>query len=287
MSTDNCHFSVLRLMPNSMRGERLNVGLVVFHPNQDVTVHLDVSQERLRSFDPNLAGINWDDWASQAVKILSDAPSDVRATLLKTAFGPITTDAELGWFRASNNVEVQDNVSSLLKRLVSRPVRLVKVGRTHSTRKTKLQTQLKNWFRVQKILGRSMNDLSNNQVVEEYPISIETDSFADFAFKNGALHIMETIDLRGVDHLTASLRNKAAFKSVVLDQAADVTGGGGQRIAIVAASNYAAIKPALKMIERNADDVVAVENHKDVDRLVRKLTEALHLTQMLPSLNFP
>jgi hypothetical protein len=281
MNITHYHFAVLRVMPNAMRGERFNIGLAVFHPDQSVSLHLDVSRERLKALDPNLSVIKWDLWATQARDLLEQLPYEARLNWLKTAFTPITADAELGWFRAANDQEVRDNIESLLKRLVSRPRRLIRAERTKGSQPTRLQSQLKNWFKAQHILGKSMDDLAKNRIVEEYPVSIDTDSYADFAFKNGALHIIETMDLRGVDHLTARLRNQAAFKSIVLDQARDVTQGGGQRIAILAASDYGAVKSAVKMIERNADDVVSMDNPGDVDRLILKLSNALHLQNQI------
>ncbi|KAF3999190.1 DUF3037 domain-containing protein [Glaciimonas immobilis] len=288
MKTTDYYFSVLRVVPNVMRGERVNVGLVVFHPGgHDVTIHLHIIKDRLRALDPNLSAIKWDAWAMQAKESLTAIPVENRVHFLQTAFSPITTDTQTGWFKATSEEEVQDNIDGLLKRLVVSPQRVIRIENKGLPRTTKLQAELKNWFKAQKIMGKNMDDLSRSQIVSEYPVSLETDSYADFAFKNGALHVMETMDLRGVNYLSARLRNQAAFKSIVLDQAREVTQGGGQRIAVVSASDYSLVKPAIKMIERNADDVISMESQEDIDRLIRRLTEALHLTTQLsnPTLN--
>ena len=279
MNYHDYRFSVLRVVPNAMRGERVNIGLAAFHPTGKVTFHLSVNRDRLRALDPNLTAINWETWGAQAEELFSKLPEAARLQWLRTSMAPVTCDAELGLFRATPG-DFALQVEDLLERLVLKPRRLLQKGQQRKRQPTQLQAQLKSWFKAEKIMGKGMDDITKHRIVEEYPISLETDSFADFAFKNGALHIMETLDLRNIDHLTNRIRNQAAFKSIVLDQARDVI-GHGQRIAIVAATDYLAVKPALKMIERNADDLISMDSQADIDRLVKRLTDALHLSEQL------
>ncbi|USE78867.1 DUF3037 domain-containing protein [Cupriavidus gilardii] len=278
MTQTDFKFSVLRVIPNAVRGERVNVGLSTVDPSSTVRIHLHVNRDRLRALDPNLTAIDWENWAEQAETLLNSLPESARTQWLCTGLAPVIADKEFGWFKASQD-GYDTMVDQLLERLVLKP-RKVAERRKSGRQATHLQAQLRNWFKAEKIMGKSMDDLSRHRIVEEFPVSIETDSFADFAFKNGALHIMETLDLRHVDHLTARLRNQAAFKSVVLDQARDVV-GDGKCIAIVAATDYQAVKPALRMIERNADEVLSIDSPQDVERLATRLSEALHLPNLL------
>jgi len=149
-------------------------------------------------------------------------------------------------------------------------------------RNNKLTRQLKDWFKQAKVMGRNMDDLSHSRIVEQYPVSVESDVYADFAYKNGHLHVIETLDLRGADHMTPGLRNNAAFKSITLDMARDVV-GQGKRIGIVSASNYANVKSAVRLFERNADELYSLESTDDVQRLADFLASGLHIDGKLLS----
>lgn len=281
MNSSNHKFRVLRVTPNPIRGERLNVGLLVTNPEGKFEVRLHVMRDRLAALDPNLTAIQWEDWAKHAKESIDQLPEELALAWIERGLSPVQADVHDGVFVASSAAEFEVQVQMLLERLVVKPSRQFRAPRSKGKQSTQLQAQFKNWFKSAQILGRTMEDISRRQIVQEYPVSLETDSFADFAFKNGALHILETLDLRGVDHLTPRLRNQAAFKSIVLDQASAVTTGGGQRIAVVAASDYGSVKPAIRLIERSADDLISMDSPNDVQRLVEHLTASLHLSGQL------
>lgn len=281
MNSSNHKFRVLRITPNLIRGERLNVGLLLMNPDGKCEVRLHIVRDRLAALDPNLTAISWESWAKHVMETINQLPQELVPAWLERGLNPVHADSHDGVFIASSAAEFEEQVQMLLERLVIRPTRQHRAPRSKGKQPTQLQAQFKNWFKGAQILGRSMEDISRHQIVQEYPVSLETDSFADFAFKNGALHILETLDLRGVDHLTARLRNQAAFKSIVLDQASAVTVGGGRRIAVVAATDYASVKPAIRLIERSADDLISMDSPNDVQRLVEHLTVSLHLSGQL------
>lgn len=281
MTERNYEFTVLRIVPNAMRGERVNVGIAVFDADGTVSIKLDTNKNRLCSFDPNLSAINWDDWQAQARQTLAAIPAASRTYWLTHGLHPVVADEKRGVFRADRD-SYEDRVDDLLRRLVATPAREVRAQR-RVLQRTGLHAQWKGWFKAQRIMGRGIEDMERNQIVESYPVSEETSTFAEFAFRNGALHIMETLDLRNIDHLTQRQLNTAAFKSIVLDEARPLVAGGGRRIAVISATDYDAVRPAIKMVERMADDVVMMESADDVARLVRQIGNALHRTDELDS----
>ena len=54
-------------------------------------------------------------------------------------------------------------------------------------------------------------------MVSNYLIDPQTELYADFALLNGQLHVIEVMDLRGVDRLSSAMRGEAALKGVTLE----------------------------------------------------------------------
>lgn len=275
-------FSVIRAIPDAMRGERVNVGIAVSHPNGRTTVHLAPDHHRLRHFDPALHVIEWDKWEREVNECLSSMPDTSHRYWLTHGLGPITADEAQGWFKADSEQALGDEIDLLIRRLIA-PRHQESADRYVSTppRPIRLRSQLKDWLKRQHVMGKSVDDLHNRRVVEHFPVSDETETFAEFAFRNGSINIMETLDLRNVTQLTERLRNEAAFKSVVLSEAKYLLDRGSKRIAVVAATDYGAVRSAVRMVEREADDVFYMEKPQDVTRLVVQISEALHLPSVL------
>lgn len=261
------------------RNERINVGIVLWKES-GFEIICSTSASRLASLDRNyprisifkelISGTLGDSIAEQ----LSDKNLSVESARIMLGFliKPLRTVP--GGVMFSDDGDFTNEIERTLDALVRPSKFTVKIK---SVRKSnKLESQFKHWLRSSKIMGRTMEDLSKHRVVPQYPVSVEADVYADFAYKNGALHVMETLDMRGATHVTGSLRNTAAFKSITLDMAADVV-GSGKRIGIVAASDYSAIKSALKLFERNADEVFSMDSPNDTQRLANLLSTGLHI----------
>lgn len=279
MNQHNYRFTVLRAVPSLMRGERVNVGIAVFHPDGDVAVHVGITRNRSRSFDPRLGAIDWQVWQEQVHETLQELPLDSRKYWLMHGLSPIVADEEMGSFRVDGEMSYSDAVGDLLRRLVSVSVREHQ-PRLQVAQAPRLKSQLKTWFKAQRIMGSSLDDLYNRRIVEAFPISDETDTVAEFAFMNGSVHVMETLDLRDISHLTQQQKNKAAFKSVVLHEARALP-NVGRRIAVVAATDYQTVRPVVRMVEHAADDMFHMESAEDVHRLVGYIGEALHQPSQL------
>jgi len=261
------------------RNEHINLGIVVWQDDQP-HFHVDVVPARLAALDPNYPRLpifrQLADGTLQAALSARMAELPDRAarfTLMEFLLAPmrLLPGGEL----YSDDGDFAPAIERLLDALVRRPAISVKAA-ARPPRQTKLTRQLKDWFKQAKVMGRNMDDLSRSRVVEQYPVSVESDVYADFAYKNGNLHVIETLDLRGVDHITPSLRNNAAFKSITLDMAREVV-GEGKRLGIVAASDYASVKSAVRLFERNADDIYSLDSPNDVQRLATLLASGLHI----------
>jgi hypothetical protein len=261
------------------RCERINIGLVIWRNGMPEIV-FDATKSRLSAIDPNFPRLPIFRQLADGTLMpslhdtLTALPSmEPRRSLLGLLLAPIKAVPGGELFAEDGDF------SAAIERLMNTLVRRQQITVKAPARKigSRLEIQFKQWLRHAKILGHSMEDLSRHRVVSQFPVSVEADVYADFAYKNGALHVLETLDLRGVDHVTSTLRNTAAYKSLTLDMARDVVGENGQRIGIVAASDYSSVKSAMRLFERNADRLFSLDSPSDAQSLADLLAHGLHI----------
>lgn len=284
-------FDVLAAVSPAPRGEFLNIGLAVWIDGLP-EIRADVSPSRLAAVDPNyprlpvFRSLLEGTLNAELAPLLTPSHNnpDALRMLFDTLVAPIQRVSQGALFCEPG--ELEGAIDDTLNRLVRRQA--LTIRQDHPRRPaSKLQSQLKSWMRGAKIMGRSMDDLSKRRIVSNYPVSVEADVYADFAYKNGALHVIETLDLRGVEHVNSTLRNTAAFKSITLDLARDIVGERGQRIGIVAATDYAAIRPVLRLFERNSDEIFAIDSPSDAQRFADLLARGLHIDGGLLPVELP
>ncbi|MDR0378499.1 MAG: hypothetical protein LBI62_00880 [Candidatus Accumulibacter sp.] len=280
----NFDFDVLAAFSPAPRGEFLNIGIVVWRDGLP-EIHSDFSDARLSAVDGNYprlsvfrslkaGSLNSD--LRLLLEPLRDTPDALRM-LFDSLISPMRRHGSGRIF--CNDDDHDKRVEELLNRLVRKSVPVVRLERAKRT-SSRLDSEIRGWLRKAKVMGRSMEDLSKNRVVAQYPISEESDICADFAYKNGALNVIETLDLRGVEHMTNTWRNFAAFKSITLDMAKDIP-GIGNRIGVVVASDYSAIRSALRLFQRNSDQLFSLDDPGDSQRFADLLASGLHLDEGL------
>lgn len=284
MKTSSFDYFVLRLKPDPLRGESLNVGVVAFL-EEGVRVVIRPDTKRLKAFHPDLLGFNWEtaegDIQSQLDRL---EVRNLQEFFVKTSLAPFCIDESPGC-ASTDGSSLDDTIEAIIQRLVAPPVRTVAPIRTISKKgASPLNSDLRRWFRSAKVFSSNVSDIVKHRVVPNYPVDIESSLFAEFALQNGALHIMETLDLRGITKLSKTHFGEAAMKSVVLDQAKQLD-NSGKRIAIVAADDYGAVKSAIHMVREYSDDVIAYASDTDRRRLADFIAGALHLDSALPAIH--
>ena len=266
-------YVLLRAMPDIARHEILNAGVVVFDA-QNTCVRVDSSNKRLPHLHPDFGRINFSSWAEQIQTELRKHPVAMQHTLLPLLCAPFIVDKESAQIVGQDVESVAD---FLFERFVGRQQATIPQVRKSTTRPTKLARELRDWFKRSKVFSNKVEDLSKKRVVGNYPVSPATDLYADFALMNGKLHVIETLDLRGVDHLTLSLRGDAAIKGITLDE---VKADDSNTIAIVAASDYSIARPAISMISRYANDMYDLSTQTDRQRLADFIAQSLHRNKL-------
>lgn len=283
-------FTLLRVRPDEIRGETMNVGLVTFSP-EGSRVYFDAPPTRLKAFHPDFEHINGEQWARELEEILPKI-GDVESQInwLQHGMGSVIADAEIGHLYGETPETITDMVEQILERFVHIPEREIAVpARHYAPSRSALKTQLKSWFRKSNVFSTKVSDLSQHRIVPNYPVDAADDLYADFAMKNGSIHVLEVMDLRGIERVTRSLRGEAGLTAVLLDQVRKRFSEGSRRIAITAADDYKTVASLVNLVSGYADDVVAIESSSDRQRLADFVSAALHAKSplILPSFQKP
>lgn len=273
-------FTLLQIVPDRLRGEALNIGIVL-HTEAGPDLRLRMLPSRLKALAPSYARADLDEWRQAWLAALQRFDkADQRWTWLKEAMAPLRLAETGGTISVESASDLEVQVEGLLERLVMPPRSLATTAKPRA-RRSGLNAQLTAWLRAQHLYSSKLQDLSKSRVVSGYPLSMTEELFAEFALKNGAVHVIETLDLRGHNSYTKPLRNEASHKALVLDLAQDELQASSQRIAVVAADDYATMKPAVSMLNRKASVLVSMDSATDRQWLADFVSKSLHLSTLL------
>jgi hypothetical protein len=268
-------YLLLRFVPDPARGEALNAGVVAFTPNGPI-VRLEADVKRLRALHPDLATLDFSDWASRITDQLGMFKDrEQQMTWLAHGLAPLVADRALGQIAAEPGADLENAIEQLLTRWVRVPSRTGK-GPKRAPATSRLHGEVRAWLRRAKLFSPKLSDIGNRRVVPNFPISIADDLFAEFAMRNSATHIVETLDLRGVERLTKARHGEVGLKAVLLDQARAVTSEKGQRVLLTAADDYGAVKTAIHLLHKYADHVYAKESAADSQAFADFMARSLH-----------
>lgn len=274
-------YNVVQIVPDPLRGEAMNVGIVI-HDASGPRLRLRLLPSRLKALSPALGGLVPSECIESWHAALEGLQTpEQKWSWLRHAMAPLSVGSAEGIIYANDDDDLDSQIEAILERLVM-PQKAARPGATKKVKRSDLHNQLTVWLRAQKLFSRNMADLAKNRVVASYPLNIEEEMFAEFALKNGSIHVMETLDLRGHAHYTKGLRNETSHKAMVLDVAQDTLEESSKRIAVIAADDYAEMKPAMSLINRKASHVLSIDSEHDRQWLADFISDALHIPTLLP-----
>lgn len=277
MTEQTFNFVLLRANPDALRSESMNAGVVVFNA-ENTCVLIDSSKKRLSALHPDFGRMDLSLWAEQIQAELRKLPEESQKVMLPMLCAPFKADRDFGQTIGS---DASTQARSLFERFVGNQKATLPISKGLPIRQTKLTRELRDWFKAAKVFSSKVEDLSKHRVISNYPVSPASDLYADFALMNGRLHVMETLDLRGVDHLTPTLRGGAAIKGITLDE----IGKEDNAIAVIMASDYGVAKPAISLVSRYADDVYDLSALGEKQRFADFVVASLHCGKMALPLN--
>lgn len=251
------NYSVLQVVPDERRGERVNIGLVVFHSNR-ADVRILASLQKVYALNANIDIEQFLELPGQIAAWLPEGAdvSEAHDTLKK--FG-IVTVSDLGFFECEGS-QYETFVLKLMNALVKPPAvesRMKIQGR--------VQTLLKRTFINQKVLGESLEDINRHLIVPDFPIVKNENLYADFAFKNGSYHITETINFKVRSGLSTDKFEESGLKAVKLDKARKVFGKSTKRflVYVADAKTERQITPHLNILNDYSEHVLNLSSKKD------------------------
>jgi len=196
-------YAVIRYMPDPIRGEIINIGLLVF--NEVLDIRLLKNASKLRMFDNNSVYSHLADFESSLLSAYSFAksPADFKEVLSSFSTGIIISN--LARFSIDHLNQYEAKVLNLFDTLIKPHSVREKTSRSSS----RLITTLKRKFEAIKILGQDESELSEHKIIYNYVLNSSTGLSADFLLKNGIYHLSEVIDYDVAD-------TKAKFKETAM-----------------------------------------------------------------------
>ncbi|GAA4424656.1 DUF3037 domain-containing protein [Acidovorax lacteus] len=223
------HYVVLRLAPDPMRGEVINVGMVLFHEGEPPRIVIMATLNKLRAIDASWDTPRLAQWAQNIQTILDHRPG-VRAQVDALGmFGFCEPDA-VGSFMAATQQELQERIGAIKAKYVANKATEDKPKRE---KRTRLQTALREQFKKMQVLGTEAGDLKNHLVVPNVPVPGHDELKSDFVYKNGVYRITQTLDYNVAPDSMHNKLLEACMKSTAGDLAMAAYGKDTQRFAVV------------------------------------------------------
>jgi len=198
-------FSVIQARPDPLRGERVNVGVVVFGPSG-----VDVRMPEVRKL-MHLTGHRWEEIAQAYHDALKKSNLVTLEKHLAEGFDLMPSEVFFlgrpGEIQARSPEEYERAVQKILATFVEKP-RL-----TRKEKQLKINTEISQMLRRVGVLGERGQGLDAGKVVPKFVVSEEKEIVADFAYKPNGLKVVSTLELRG---LSTSAHAKACEKGATL-----------------------------------------------------------------------
>lgn len=223
------HYVVLRLATEDLRGETINVGIVLICPAERPRLIMMATLNKLRAIDANWDTPRLARWTDN-VRQLMDAektPQKIIDTLARFGF---CDPHAIGMFAADSQAELDRQLAEIKGSYVANRASAEKPKRE---KRTRLQTALREQFKNMHVLGQTTDDIANHLVVANVPVPSHSELKTDFIYKNGVYRITQTIDYQVAPD---SLHNKlaeACVKSTAAELAMKTYGQNSLRLAVL------------------------------------------------------
>jgi hypothetical protein len=206
------NYVVLRLAPDQMRGEVINVGIALWGGDAPMRIITMATLNKLRALDATWDSARLTRWV-QNIELLCSAHGSITDQLAcLERFGFCEAQA-IGMFTADTEKEAQEHLTRLRATYVSNKS---KEDQPKREKRTRLQKALRDQFGRMQVLGSKPEDLFQHLVVPNLPVPSQPELKTDFVYKNGVYRITQTIDYHvqpdGIHHklMEACVKSTAA-----------------------------------------------------------------------------
>jgi len=270
---DRCfEYAIARLEANPSRGERLNLAIVVFD-EEGLRVHPGRNLEKARAISSALDRTA----IEQALANLERTNHEISVQGVRASADRIAALNSLSPIALSSPgrffAESADAYEAVVRRLVaqliepeSAPIRGPKLKRT------RLLSSVKAAFRSEKVLAKKGETLDSHRIVMNEELAEGLN--ADMLLKNGAMHIVQTVDASHSERSRHAIQ-EIGISALVFEQARIRFGADSTRPKLVYAANSqleTSIGPALHAAEHQGADLINWESRDDRVRFVVHLS---------------
>lgn len=264
-------YSLLLVNPTVDRLDTVVAGVVLYR-NGAWDVRVASNAQKMRAIDPSFLDSRLIQTSALAYQLTRGAASlrELQASFEGTRLG-VLVDSFVGTFTFDSETEYQQEVSAILAESVNPPSSLTANAAPVTRRRNVVRRKLRAHFRARGLWSRNDQDIDNHRVVEQFPISAAHGVIADFALRNGVMHITETIDFE-IQSLKGK-RLEAQAKGFVLNEATKVFGPDTRRYVVAAGTSNPDVRPSVLLLSEYAD-VYALESSEDMDSYVDKMVAA-------------
>jgi len=262
-------YTILTAVPDPRRGERVNVGIVIFKDGG-----LDVRFRQASAKLKALTGATWESRIQSVEKLIKgaydkDAPAEDVLRRIEL-IDPIIVPVGFGEINTTGGADFEARIDEILSSLVLPPRQLRAKGQS------RINTEIANIFRKHKVLADSNESISKKKIVRDLPIAPSEGLRADFALQNGRLHVASTLDLRKANTSLA----EAALKSITLDKAHDVYEKKRQKIRTIGvyavpSDMRAHFKQHIELLGDYADEIYNWEDRRQHEKFLKTMYDAM------------
>jgi hypothetical protein len=208
-------FAIIRLAPDDVRDERLNIGAIILKED-DVDIRLSRRLDKVRSIsgaiEPAAIRELMANLKSLDGRLRGSGVEKEKRLEMLSRVGPISL-SKFGTFLAAEPSEYEERVVSILKAMVdAEPAR-----RTVREKRSKLLTQVKTTFRKERVLAKRDETIDSHRIVPCF--ELDEGLVADLVLKNGAYHVIETVDASGFEDSLRKAITDIGVAALVLERA--------------------------------------------------------------------
>jgi hypothetical protein len=259
---------LINYQPYPARAEHCTLGALVFAQDGPARVHLAHNLKKAKALDPqaNLEALR--ESLIALAKEVTIRPGSWE--VFRTGLAGIRFSQDAGFFSYADPDEYERQVQWLLQ--TAAEPRSVQSRKLYQS-KSRLFVELKSSFKSFGWLGEKPEDIEDHKVVTYYPVVADQGLSAEFAMKNGRLHLVETVDFRS--GVVSAKRMEARGKALVFDAAKEQE-IQTQCTVVVAAQDYAEIQASMNLLNRYADRVAVYDSVTDMQSLFGDWAKAMN-----------
>lgn len=267
-------YGIIQLTPNPERHELVNVGLLIHSANGwDIRLLADIG--KLQHLSPNFPPTGMQSLEAMLRSYIGNLNSieEFKATFSKIG-GTCKLQEYIGQFGAETEQQYSKEVAWLFDELVA-PQAFKKSVTARSEVQSRLKTKLRKVFQTRDWIGKELSDIEHHKIVEKFPIAANQGLYAEFAMKNGVMHVTETVDFNVKESSKRAKEIEAQAKTLIISAAKKHLGNDTRTYVIVSGAHRLAAGSSINLLKDHNAEVFSAEDPVEMAKYYGKLQTAM------------